>query len=237
MKKLLPVCLALVAAASLFGQRNGAGNAYHAHRTTITEPSYGLAKVKSLVKRIKEDSEMNHRLSAKTYDGLTLEQKFTYVMIHGEDFSQNCNEMPTIQNEDRKIFAYPASAFGDEAVWSEREETFLTKNRDRVIALIRSTMSGKKWVGANLKEAIVDLHARELIPDLLAAHKRNLADHDILTVLMLLMKDAEYIPFMETAAYKHLYGENSNYQTSVDATAANEKIIIDQATAFYRSAK
>ena len=50
--------------------------------------------------RIKQDSEGNARLSPKAFNALTFDEKFTYTMLHGEDFDQNCDASPGIVNED-----------------------------------------------------------------------------------------------------------------------------------------
>src|SRR3569832_583200 len=92
----------LVAFASLLGagwsqeqmpHPTAASIRYHAYREACVEPSFGLQKVKALVHKIKEDREGNMRLSDKVYSSLTKEEKFTYAMVHGEDFSQICDDM------------------------------------------------------------------------------------------------------------------------------------------------
>ncbi len=57
---------------------------YRIYREAVTEPPYGLHEVKALIKKIKADQENNEALPAKEYNALTLPQRFTYTMIHGE---------------------------------------------------------------------------------------------------------------------------------------------------------
>jgi len=239
MKKLLYLGAVSVLSAISFAapaQSNSASARYDESRRVLTNPPYGLRKVESLIKQITFDAQSNRRLAAKTFNSLTFDDKFTYVMIHGEEFSQNCSGMPPLTNEQGKIFSYTPSPFGDETVWSDTQMAFLKNNRSKVIGLIRACMKSGR-VGLNLKEAIEVLDAKELIPDLIAAHARNSSDNDIMTVLCLLMKDGNYKPFESTPIYVKLYGSESNYHTFVQATASNEKIILTDARALSQSSK
>lgn len=206
--------------------------AYHEYRNRSTVPPYGLAKVKGLIKGIKVDDEDNETLSEKAYNSLSLREKFTYHMVHAESYSQNCDAMPPIQDEQKKIFAYIPEVFNEYA-WSERQKGFLTGNRDSVIALIKESVARTKRIGVNYKQAIVEMNAKEMIPFLIGTYNVTKKDHDILTLLMELMKDNEYGPFLQSATYKKLYGEESNYQDFLDFNKANEEMIIKRATDFY----
>lgn len=243
MKKLLCLVVAIATVTCALPQNGypkptAASRRYHESRFEITEPAFGLAKVKALIAKIKPDSESNARLSNKQYDALSFDEKFTFNMIHMEDSSQNCDAMPGIENEQSKIFAFCPDAFDAEEVWSERQVDFLKKNRPRVIGLLRSTINTRHRVGANLKQAINLLQARELAPDLVTAYRRAGQDHDILTLLMILMKDAKYKPFLSSPLYKKLYAdENSSYKAYIAASPANIRMITDQALAFSKSRK
>jgi hypothetical protein len=244
MKKLLFLCIIAGAATCIFAQEmegpkpSAESRKYAVFRNSSTEPTYGLAKVKALVAKVKEDQDYNRRLSEKAFNALSFEEKFTYVMIHGEDFSQNCDMMPQIVDEHKKIFAFTPSPFYEEATWSDRQTGFLKNNRTKVIGLVRNTIKSRGRAGANLKQVIIQLSAVELIPDLVALYNRDHKDHDILTVFMNLMVDAKYKPFMATPTYKKMYAdENTSYKEFLMATPANQKLVIGQATAFYKSWK
>ncbi|HTQ10042.1 MAG TPA: hypothetical protein VMI31_08235 [Fimbriimonadaceae bacterium] len=236
MKKFLLLCAYSLLMTPVLAQRtNGAEARYHESRLAFTYPPYGLAKVKGLIARLKDDKEGDERLPAKTFDALPFDEKFTYVMIHAEDFSQNCAGMPEIAGENKKIFGHTPGAFeADERTWSERETGFLNHNRAKVIRLLRDSMRSGH-VGINVKGAIEETKAYELIPDLIAAHERDPDDHDLLTVMMLLMDDAKYKPFMATTVAKKLYGDNSNYQGAIEDTPAHEKLIVTLAGMFAKS--
>lgn len=244
MNKLLSICAAITVSVAAFAQDeaqlvpSASSRDYHQYRVAITEPAYGLAKVRGMISRIKKSQEGDSRLSDEAFAKLSIAERFTYVMIHAEEFSQNCAIMPPIENEDQKIFAFPAEPFGDEAVWSPRERTFMEKNRAKVIPLIRSTIHAHNRVGANLKQAIVLLNGKELIPDLISVFQRDKKDCDILTVLMTLMKEGKYKPFLESVSYKKLYGnEESSYKAFLVANGANKQLVVDRASAYYKSLK
>lgn len=207
---------------------------YHEYRVKLSVPPYGLAKVKGLITKIKVDDEDNEALGKEVYNALSFREKFTYHMIHAESFSQNCDAMPPIQNEQKKIFAYIPDAF-DEYAWSDRQSAFLKKNRDSVIALIKESVTRSKRVGVNFKHAIVEINAKEMIPFLIAMYNGTKKDLDILTVLMELMKDNEYAPFLQSPSYKKLYSDDSDYMSYLVYNKGNEELIIKRATDFYNA--
>ncbi len=210
--------------------------AYHEYRYKATVPPYGLAHVKSLIASIKSDDEDNRSMNTQTYQALPLREKFTYHMIHAEAYSQNCDVMPPIQDEHLKIFGHLPDAF-DEYSWSNRQTGFLTANRDSVLALIKESVSRSKRVGVNYKTAIVAVKGKALIPFLISIYKTDRKDHDILTVLLLLMEQGQYEPFKKTATYTKLYGADSNYQSYLKYNQANEHLILKRAMEFYNSGK
>lgn len=117
---------------------------YHESRQALTVPSYSLPRVQAVIRRIKADSEGNEQLTSKAFNRLSFQEKFTYVMIHGEYASQNCDHMPGIMQEERKIFGHTPEPFDDkDAAWSEQQTSFLVNNRSRVIGMIRETIKTK----------------------------------------------------------------------------------------------
>jgi hypothetical protein len=77
--------------------------AYHKYRQHLSYPPYSLEKINLIIKKqVIEDSEYNLVLKSKTYSSLSLKEKFTYNMLHGESYSQNCDAMPPIQDEQKK---------------------------------------------------------------------------------------------------------------------------------------
>ena len=220
-----------------------ASAAYHESRFTETAPVYALAKVRKLIKGIKptkiNDDESSLALSAKVFEGLSVQAKFTYCMIHGEVSTQNCDMMPAIVGEENKIFARIPGAFDSEQSWSDRQTSFMEKHRETLIDLIRATIKSQHQVGVNLKHAILELDASSLIPDLVAVYKQtHQRDNDILTVCCLLMKSGKYKPFVTSQSYRKLYGdENASYKSYIEGNDANKALTIQRAMAFYKTRK
>jgi hypothetical protein len=243
MNKIYAPCILVALTSFAFAQEGqqvkptAAMEKYREYRYAATEPVFGLSKVKKLIKGIKADEEDNRIMAEKTYNALSVEEKFTYAMIHGENNSQNCDVMPWVVGEDKKIFGYFAGIFGDEAAWSDRQRSFLKNNRTKVVTLLRSTIKTRNRVGVNLKHAIMEIDAVELIPDVIAVYNTNKKDQDILTLLNLLMREGKYKPFLESATFTKLYGPDANYQASIEANTANQKLVISRATDFYKSRK
>jgi hypothetical protein len=210
--------------------------AYHEYRSKTTVPSYGLAKVKALIAKINQGDDENLSLNPKSYLALPLREKFTYNMIHAESYSQNCDAMPPIEDEHLKVFGYLPDAF-DEYSWSDRQTDFLTANRDSVFALIKESAGRSKRIGVNYKLAIVSLNGKEMVPFLISTYKLDHKDHDILTVLLLLMEKSKYQPFINSATYTKLYSSTSNYQAFIQYNTANEELILKRATDFYKNGK
>lgn len=240
--KYITLMLALCSTLSVFAQEenlwetSSESKAYHDYRVKSTTPPYGLPKVKKLVTAITSGDDEQMTMNTRDYSALSLREKFTYHMIHAEDYSQNCDAMPPIQDEQKKIFGHLPDAF-DEYSWSERQRNFLSSNRDSVIALIRESAARSKRIGVNYKMAIVEINGREMIPFLIKTYKTDPKDHDLLTVLMLLMKNNEYQPFMASASYRKLYGEQADYQASLELNKANEELILKRAGDFYQAFK
>lgn len=213
-----------------------ADRAYHQYRQEATEPTYHLAKIKKLIRKYNLQHGDKLVMPDAQYNSLTNQEKFTYAMIHGEDEDQNCDAMPSITNEQSKIFAHPLGAFNDAQAWNDRQRDFLHKHRGTAIALLRSTIKSRQRVGVNLKAAILELDAYELIPDMLSIYKRDRKDGDILTICMLLMKDGGFKPFVASVTYKKLYGdENTSYKAYINGNRANQDLEISRAMAYFRS--
>jgi hypothetical protein len=229
---LLPVYFSSYAQDDEYKEPSKESREYHDYREQLTEPSFGLKKIKGLVGKIKQDEDDDRKLDKKTYAALSLREKFTYHMIHGESYSQNCDAMPPIQDEQKKIFAYLPDAFGEYS-WSDRQIKFFKDNKDSVIKLMEEIISKNNKVGVNFKEAIVEMNAKEMIPFLITTYNVSKKDHDILTVLNLLMKINDDAVFLASSSYKKLYGNESNFYAWLNFNKANEDLIIKRATDFY----
>jgi len=213
--------------------------AYHDYRMKVTRPPYGIEKVLSLIAKIKDEDlgseEYKSALSPKVYASLTLREKFTYNMVHGESYSQNCDAVPPIQDEQKKIFGHLPDLFG-ESSWTDSQEKFFINNSDTVVKLIKESVLRSKRMGLNYKHAIIVMNAIDMIPFLVSTYNTDRKDHDILTVLILLMKENKYQPFIASASHQKLYeskGDYSYYFAHIVLNKANEDLVIQRATEFY----
>ena len=159
-------------------------------------------------------------------------------MTHGESYSQNCDVMPRVKDEHKKIFANLPDMFGEYA-WSDRQSTFLTTNRDSVIALMKESITRSKRVGVNYKHAILEINAKEMIPFLITVYNSATSqkDLDLLTLFLELMKNNEYEPFITSGSYRKLYSDESGYMSFLNYNKANEELIIKRVTDFYNANK
>lgn len=208
--------------------------AYAEYRRKLTVPPYGLAKVKALIDKIPYKDDDSSPMENKDYLPLSLREKFTYHMIHAEISAQNCDVRPPIQDEDKKIFGQMADGL-EESVWSDRQSKFLISNRDSVMAIIKESVNRSKRMGSNYKAAIVEINGREMIPFIIETYNKDQKDRDLLTLLMLLMKNNEYNPFMVSQSYRKLYGDKADYQSYIDYNKGNEDLIIKRATDYYNT--
>lgn len=215
----------------MFKPASPESQAYHEYRLKTTTPPYGLSKVKALVANLKDD---NPAITSQQYHALSLREKFTYHMIHAESYNQNCDIPPIIQEEQKKISGFLPEAF-NEANWSTRQLDFLTGNRDSVMAIIKESAERSKRIGLNYKHALVEINAVEMIPYLISYFQRDRKDMDILTVLLLLMRKADYEPFKSSSSYTKLYGNEASFYNTLNYNKANEDLIVERATGLYKS--
>lgn len=206
--------------------------AYHKYRLFISHPRFGSKKVLSLLETKLTEEDESSKLNQSDYMNLSPREKFTYHVMHAESYSQNCDAIPPIADEHKKIFGQLPDAFGEYS-WSERQSQFLRSNRDSVIQWIKECVTVEKRLGVNLKHAIIECNARELIPFLVSTYNIDKKDHDILTVFMLLMKNNEYKEFITSLSYKKLYAGENSYYAFLNFNVQNEELIIKRATDFY----
>jgi hypothetical protein len=209
--------------------------AYHAYREEMTEPQYGLAKIKALIKKVRAQGDFKYAAPKKDFDALTFEEKFTYTMLHGELWMQICAGSFPVKGEEQTIFSQIPNRFPNDELWSDGQRAFLKKNRDKVVPLIRTTMMKKTRAGLNVKQAILETNATELIPELIQIYKHSNKDHDILTVLMNLMKEAKYKPFISSDLYQSLYGKKESHYEGVKISQARVQFVLGSAQSFYMS--
>jgi hypothetical protein len=210
---------------------------YHSHRNDVSVPHYPSTKVKEAIKKyVKADGDDNQVMKEAAYKALSVKEKFIYAMIHPEAYNQICDAMPPIQDEHKKVFGQLPDGYADYGL-SERQEKFLKDNKEAVIGFLKECIVKKNRVGINYKHVMVNINAVSMIPFLMEVYNKQKKDHDILTVLMLLMKNNKYDEFVKSTGYKKLYGEESNYLSNLALTKANTDLILKRASDFFNGYK
>jgi hypothetical protein len=103
------------------------------------------------------------------------------------------------------------------------------------VTLMTESIRRSHHIGLNYKKVIVDINATEMIPLLISMYNEKKIDHDILTVLMLLMSKNKYPVFINSVSWQKLYGDpKSNRRGYLDFNTANEQLILQRATDFYK---
>jgi hypothetical protein len=205
-----------------------------------TVPPYGLDKIKALVEKIEVTTEEGdggvEEINEKKYNSLSLKEKFTYHIVHPENYSQICDPFPTHGQEANRIYGSLSDTYG-EYTWSERQANFFKNNRVEVAQIMKELIAKEHRIGNNLKEVIIEMNGTELIPYLIDTYKKEKKDHYILTLLLVLMKNNNYPEFVNSSGYKKLYGEKAQddymHASYLVYNKANEDLIIQRATNFY----
>ena len=214
-------------------------NSYALYRERISEPPYGLDKVKAFLaeKEVPYDSPSKEKKMLewqKRYQQLSLREKFTAITIYKNQHFQICSHMGIYIGDEHKIFAQLLPSFSWGSIRSVLSSKFWKPYRDSVIFYLNDCISKDKRIGVNFKEVIVAINAVEMIPFITTSYQADSKDHDILTVLMLLMKNNAYRPFLASDLNKILYqDDDASYKSSVDWTPENEALIIKLANDFY----
>jgi hypothetical protein len=190
--------------------------AFREYRVKITEPTFGLEKIKGILKKYKAGTEeSDSTIPVKVWNSLSTKEKFTYCMLRGEAYAQNCDAVPVNVKEEKVVYANPMVGFNDEHSWSQRQLDWLKANRKTVIRLTRETIKTRQRTGANLRMLILELNAKELIPDVISAYEIKTKDHDALSLVSSMMKEANYGPYTKSKIFPTLYGPDFSYYHSV----------------------
>lgn len=215
--------------------------AFYDARMQVVVPPFALTQVKNIIKEEAAKpagadavSDFDQSISKKTFKAMSTEEKFTYTMIHPEVYSQACAEQFYAKLPQKKIFAQLLSGFSGEE-WSERQIDFLKQNRTEILVLLEQSIQQKAKIGLNFKDAYLRIEAWESIPFLITFYKKNKKDKDVLTLLMLLMEQAQFPAFKNSIIYQKLYGDDAGYEQWIDYTVANETLILNTAKAYYDS--
>lgn|GEM_PF-844685 len=212
-----------------------------ANQTNISIPPFGLDKVMADIRRMKFVDDPNGgddfsiALSDSIYDSLSFDEKFTYNMIHAEDYSQMCDALPEHADEQNRIYGLTVAFFGEYS-WSKRQLSFFNDNRDSIEQLMKRVIDRQGRIGMNFLYVIARNNSTDMIPYLIDFDRKDNSNHYVLTTLMLLMKENDCPEFEQSISYKKLYGnerEMTAYAVYLTYNKANEDLIIQRATNFY----
>ncbi len=204
-------------------------------RVQASTPSYGLSKIKALIdleQRKTGRPFAQSPLSMGAFGSLSLQEKFTYAMIHPERYAQNCSLIPRRLFEPDKVFSNLITTFYEYSL-SDRQVRFLKDNRDSVMTWVIRSVDESKKMGVNYKNAITIIDGWEMIPFMIRYYK-TANDMDILTTLVLLMKQGSFDDFLHTTYYEQLYGKSSNYQSAIHYSPAAEQFLLKTAMDYYK---
>jgi len=228
-------------------------------RETLSYPPYDSGKIAKLVRdEVKKQFEEKERtrkhepktddddsdkvfavwqpyLSPGAYGKLSLRERYVYHISYPEDYVQICGGLPVGGDSD-KIGAQLPFFYQRVYQWSRRQDQFFRDNKDSVLAWIADDVQHCSRVGLNYKHAIIVCGDKKVIPLLIATYQREKVDHDILTVLLLMMQKAKYPLLLRSNLYTALYGPQSNRRSEIVASPDNEKAILALAKEYYAEA-
>jgi len=210
-------------------------NNYHYRKPTI--PLYGLEKVKHIISQTPgRDGYMNRPIPQRSYDSLSLTEKFTYAMIHPETYLQNCSFYGEL-NSQGKVFGRLSLGF-NENMLSKRQLDFLQAHRDSVLMLIRNSYQANSQMGINFKQTIVAINGWEIIPLLIDYYNKEKKDSDVLCTLMILMKNGYFNKFIESDIYQQLYSKGKRpFYATIDHNPKNAAFILKTAVSYFSQLK
>ncbi len=214
-------------------------SSYYAFREKNSIPPFNRKRIQNLIdKRLKTLpdealTDYDAGISIRDFNSLSFEEKFTYTMIYPEIFSQACAERMFLYDPQNKIFGQLLFVYGG-VFWSDRQISFMKKNREKVLGLIQELAAKTHEMGLNYKSAILEINAWESIPFLIDFYRSNPKDKDILTTLLLLLKKAKIPDFERSKIYSKLYGSDVNYDSWINFSEANERYIIETAATYYK---
>ena len=172
------------------------------------------------------------RMSKEVFKSLTAKEKFIYAFEYPESYSQLCS-MPSLDTLERfQLHNFLKFAF-DGMHMSDQQINGLKEQRDSTIAFIHNCLRPDKSIASAYKNAIVELGAWELIPDILNVIKNRKNDTYDYTVLMLLMKD-NFPEFKKSDMHDSLYNDSTTYWSSLPLRPEYTTHIIDMANRYYR---
>ncbi|MCW3101812.1 MAG: hypothetical protein JWO09_252 [Bacteroidetes bacterium] len=207
-------------------------------------PCFSSPRLNALMNKTpkpKEEWEAK-KLSEADLASLDVMALVIYAHHFPEQYYQSCSRYSRAADESEKIHSILPRK-GEGLTMSFRQWESLKKNRDSVMYIISHCFENEAGISDDYKQTIVNLAGYEAIPTLkkiLERQPQKLKDTYILTVLMLLMKNDQYAPFIATELYKALYNEeNKDFRKEMTVALTNKRRdeILALAGAYYELKK
>lgn len=207
-------------------------------------PCFSSPKLNALMNKTPKpkDEWDAKKLSAADLASLDVMALVIYAHHFPEQYFQSCSMYRRAADESEKIHSILPRK-GEGLMMSSRQRESLKKHRDSVIYIISHCFENEAGISDDYKQTIVNLAGYEAIPTLKKILERQppkLKDTYILTALMLLMKNGQYAPFMQTELYKALYNEeNADFRKEMAVVLTNKRRdeILALAGAYYELKK
>lgn len=178
------------------------------------------------------------RLADDDFVSLTASEKFIYAHQYPESYMQSCG-LYDLAKDMSKFYANIPYLF-DGTRKSERQRKSLHNNRDTTIASLKKCINFHTYIPLAYKQTILDVNTWEFIPDILRLEGRMNKNNNetpkdpyIYSLLMVLMKNNDFVEFKKISIYKSLYGPDSGYRANVNFTEAVRNQLIDMSGKFY----
>ncbi|MCB0429741.1 MAG: hypothetical protein H6585_07695 [Flavobacteriales bacterium] len=177
----------------------------------------------------------NFMLTDADFQSLNAKDLLLYAMNHPEERVNMNMKISPPDNWPTLTFAYIAPTMQGRRI-SKRQMDALEAKRDSVVQFLKNCMPYFPVLTKSYKELVISLHATECIPELLyKANRPYYYDTYVVTVIMNLMVDARYKPFIQSDVYKKLYGKELNYSSFIESDKKTIDFILQTAAAFYKS--
>jgi hypothetical protein len=166
---------------------------------------------------------------------LPFKDQFVFAVNHPESYYQSCSFIliSSITKANKEIHSnFPSAMEG--TVISERQLNLLIEKRDSSIIYINECFLTQNYIGNPIKKMILNLNGVECIPNIIRlVQTPDCFDTYNLTLLMKLMLNNKYEPFLQSELYKAFYSEDKMWNTNFGLTKKNANLIIELSTGFY----
>lgn len=147
-------------------------------------------------------------ITTEELDSFTIKEKLIFALVYPEQHSQTCSKYIELNEEmNQHIFSYLPK--GDEGFYpSERQIEALKENKDSVAFYLKQCYKNKDQIPFDIYLIVEEINLYQLIP-LLIEHNNSKKNSFILALMIRLMMDDKYKPFLNSNLIKDLSDPNS----------------------------